>query len=55
MREALAEADATGTRLNLTFYLALLAEVHGQLGQTAKALEVIDEAVARVENTDERW
>jgi len=55
MRAALAEADETGTRNNLTFHLALLAEVHGYLGQVAKALGVIDEALARVEETDERW
>jgi adenylate cyclase len=55
MREALAEIDTTGTRRNLTFHLALLAEVHGRLGQGATALGVIDEALAQVEATDERW
>jgi class 3 adenylate cyclase/predicted ATPase len=55
MREALVEVDATGTRNTRTFHLALLAEVHGKLGQTAKALDVIGDALARVEETDERW
>jgi predicted ATPase len=55
MREALAEIDATGTKNNLTFHLALLAEVHGRLGQAATGLGVIDEALAQVEATDERW
>ena len=55
MREALAEIDATGTRNNLTFHLTLLAEVHGRLGQGARGLGVIDEALAQVEASDERW
>jgi predicted ATPase len=55
MREALAEIDSTGTRNQLTMHLALLAEVHGRLGQTVTALGVIDEALAQVEATDERW
>jgi predicted ATPase/class 3 adenylate cyclase len=55
LQELLAEIDATGTRNNLTFHLALLAEVHGRLGQTATGLSVIDKALAQVGATDERW
>lgn len=55
MREALAEIDTTCTRNNRTFHLALLAEVHGRLGQAKMGLSVIDEALVQVEATDERW
>jgi len=55
MQKALAETDATGARNNLTFHLAMLAEVHGRVGQAARGLKVADDALALVEETDERW
>lgn len=55
MYEALAEIQATGTRRHIPLHLVLLAEVHGRLGQATTGLNVIDEALAQVESTDERW
>jgi len=55
MREALAEVDATGTKLDRPFFLAMLAEGHGGNEQAAERLRVLDEALALVEETDERW
>ena len=55
MQQALVETEATGARNNLTFHLAMLADVHGRVGQAAKGLKVADDALALVEKTDERW
>jgi predicted ATPase len=55
MQHALAETEATGARNNLTFHLAMLAEVQGRVGQAKKGLKVADNALALVEKTDERW
>jgi class 3 adenylate cyclase/predicted ATPase len=55
MQRALVETDATGAKNNLTFHLAMLAEVHGRIGQAARGLKVADDALALAEKTDERW
>jgi predicted ATPase len=54
MREALDRLRANGDEDFLPHALALLAEAHGDLGQTAEALALVDEALARLEGTDER-
>jgi predicted ATPase len=54
MREELARLRANGDEDFLPYSLLLLAEAHGELGQTAMALGLADEALARVERTDER-
>jgi adenylate cyclase len=55
MHTALADLDATGSRLDRPFFLAMLAERYGRIGQPAEGLHLLDEALAQVEETDERW
>jgi predicted ATPase len=54
MREELARLRANGDEDFLPYSLVLLAEAHCEGGQTAVALGLVDEALARVERTDER-
>jgi class 3 adenylate cyclase/predicted ATPase len=54
MREELARLRANGDEDFLPYSLLLLAEAHRELGQTAMALDLVDEALARVERTGER-
>jgi predicted ATPase len=44
-----------GQQLYLPYFLALLAEAYGQVGQPAAGLAVLDEALTLVEATEERW
>jgi len=53
--EVRSQIHATGTRNNGTFHLALHAELLDALGETDKALGMIDEALDLVEAHDERW
>src|SRR5262249_49732385 len=46
---------ATGAELNGPYYLALLAEAHGIMGQPEAGLSVLTEALTVVDNTGERW
>jgi class 3 adenylate cyclase/predicted ATPase len=46
---------ATGAELNQPYFLALLAEVHGTMGQPEAGLPVLAEALALVDTTGERW
>ena len=46
---------ATGAQHRSPYLLALLAEVHGKAGETSEALDVVAEALARVEKTGECW
>jgi predicted ATPase len=45
----------TGAEQNRSYFLALLAEAHGTLGEPAAGLAVLTEALALVETTGERW
>jgi predicted ATPase len=54
MHQTLSLLRANGDEDFLPYSLALLAEAHGKVGQTAAALGLLDEALARVERTDER-
>ena len=55
MRDGLDALRATGGRLRLPYYLALMAESYGQAGQIEAGLSLLDEALALVEKTGERW
>jgi predicted ATPase len=55
MHQGLAALRATGTEVNRTYYLSLLAEVYGQRGQTDEGLCVVAEALAGVQSGRERW
>ncbi len=55
IRRGLASFQATGATLNLTYYLALLAEAQGDEGQREEALAVLASAFARLEGGGERW
>jgi predicted ATPase len=46
---------ATGAEIERSYFLALLAEAHGTLGQPAEGLTVLTEALAVVDKTGERW
>jgi len=46
---------ATGAELNRSYFLALLAEAHGTLGEPEAGLAVLTEALTRVDTTGERW
>jgi class 3 adenylate cyclase/predicted ATPase len=46
---------ATGSRLYLSGFLRMSAEAHGWAGQLAKATDLVREAVAVMEATDQRW
>jgi predicted ATPase len=55
MREGLAAFWATGAAHWSPYFFALTAEVHGKAGETSAALDVVAEALARVEKTGECW
>jgi tetratricopeptide (TPR) repeat protein len=42
-------------RMNRTYFLALLAQIYGQVGQTEAGLAVLVEALAAVNRTGEHW
>jgi predicted ATPase len=44
-----------GIQLHLPVFLALLAEIYGQVGQPEQGLRVVDEALAMVEATEEHF
>jgi len=54
MRQGLAANQATGSELQRPYYLALLAEAYGSIGQTAEGLSLLAEALATVDRTGER-
>jgi predicted ATPase len=54
MCQGLAAHRATGAEANRPYYLACLAEVYGQTEQAEEGLDVLAEALARVDNTEER-
>jgi predicted ATPase len=55
MHQGLSDFRATGAEINQSYFLALLAEVHGTMGQPEAGLTVLTEALALVDTTDERW
>jgi predicted ATPase len=55
MRQGLGLFESTGSALNATYYLALLAEAHAEAGQVVEGLRVVDEAFERLRRGGERW
>jgi predicted ATPase len=55
MRRGLAAKQATGAQLKVPYYLGLMAGVLGGAGSGSEALALLDEALARVNRTGERW
>jgi predicted ATPase len=51
----MATIRAIGTAAELPWYLALLAQAHADVGQTAEGLDAITEALALVASTKERF
>jgi hypothetical protein len=54
MRQGLIAYGATGERLWRLYYLALMAEAHGKVGQVEEGLAELAEAFSLVQNTRER-
>jgi predicted ATPase len=55
MRQGLTGLQASGTRVTLPVYLAILAEACGTLEQADAGLSMVTEALALVEQTGVRW
>ncbi|HKA56370.1 MAG TPA: hypothetical protein VKJ47_22190, partial [Candidatus Binatia bacterium] len=55
MYQSLAAFRATGAEQGRPYCLALLAEMHGKMGQTEEGLTVLAEALALVDKTGERF
>jgi predicted ATPase len=55
MHQGLTAALATGAELVRPFYLALLAEGHGTVGQTDEGLRLLDEALAAVKKGGQHY
>src|SRR5262244_2953968 len=55
MHQGLAAYRATGAELFRTYWLALLAEAYGTAGQVQEGLQVLDEALALVDQNGERF
>jgi tetratricopeptide (TPR) repeat protein len=55
MHEGLTAYRATGSAVRQPWYLAELAEAHGKVGQAEEGLTVLTEALALVNDTNERW
>jgi class 3 adenylate cyclase/predicted ATPase len=55
MRQGLAAKKATGARLKIPFYLGLMAGLYGRAGRSEEALDLVGNALARIEATGERW
>jgi predicted ATPase len=55
IRQGLAAHRATGTEVQRTYFLALLAEAYGKVGQAEEGLRVLAEALTQMDNTGERW
>jgi class 3 adenylate cyclase/predicted ATPase/DNA-binding winged helix-turn-helix (wHTH) protein len=53
--QGLSAFRATGAEINQSYFLALLAEAYGTLGQPEAGRTVLTEALARVDTTGERW
>jgi predicted ATPase/class 3 adenylate cyclase len=55
MHRGLAALQAAGGQLNVPYYLGLLAGAYTRAAQAPKALQLLAEALARVEETEECW
>lgn len=55
IREGLAMWQATGAGFLVPYFRSLLAEVHGRSGAVNEGLDLVTEALDRVEETGERW
>ena len=55
LRSAIESFKETGARLRLPYYLALLADVHLRADQAEVGLDVVEEALSRGRETNERW
>ncbi len=55
MRQSLAASRATGANLLTPYWLALLADVHGRLGQAEEGLVATAEALTEMARTGERF
>jgi len=55
LRGAIESFQETGARLRLPYYLALLAEAHLRAGEPAAGLELVEQALGRSRETNERW
>ena len=55
IRQGLDAYRATGAQLFCPYFLSLLAEGYMKAGQAEEGLNVVDEALAAVSNTGERW
>jgi predicted ATPase len=55
MRQGLAVFQEIGAEVGRPYFLALLAEAYGRRGQAEEGLSVLDDALAAVQQTEERW
>jgi predicted ATPase len=55
IRQGLAAYQATGAESSRPYYAFLLAEAYRTVGDTAAGLAVLEEALAGIERTQERW
>jgi TOMM system kinase/cyclase fusion protein len=55
LTEGLRAFHATGAEINRSYWLALLAEAHGTIGEPEAGLTLLTEALALVDTTGERW
>jgi len=55
LRESIASFKASGARLRLPYYLALLAQVCGRAGHAQDGLAAVDEGMAASRAHSERW
>jgi len=55
LRSAIESFKETGARLRLPYYLALLADAHLRKGEAEAGLDVVEEALSRGRETNERW
>lgn len=55
LRQGLVDWKATGSGTYVTYYLGLLADALGRQGAAVEGIQVLDEALALVSQTDERF
>jgi predicted ATPase len=55
IHQGLSAFRATGAEINQSYFLAMLAEAHGTMGQPETGLTMLTEALALVDTTGERW
>jgi predicted ATPase len=55
IQQGLTAWRATGAEISRPYFLALLTQVHGTMGQPEEGLAVLTEALTLVDTTGERW